>query len=160
MAELSTRQKEFADAYVRTGSVKDAAAMARYSISRARQLMRDSRVHAYLAEATEGDDPQVADRSERLRFLTAVMRGRDPYGGDDGAEEVPRFFAAKDRIRAAELLCRVAGDFRDVQEHVHSNTQINVMLSESDRERARRLVSGRRDVTEEEDAIDADFDEG
>jgi phage terminase small subunit len=158
MAELSKRQREFAAAYARTGSVQDAAMMASYSISRARQLMRDERVQAYLAEATEGDDPRIADRSERLRFLTAIMRGRDPYGGDDGTEEVARFFAPKDRIRAAELLCRVAGDFRDVQEH--STTQINVMLSEGDRERARRLVSGRRDVTQEEDTIDAEFDEG
>jgi hypothetical protein len=112
-------------------------------------LLRKPEVKSYIEAEANGDtDPGIADRTERLRFLTAIMRGRDPYGGDgDDFVEVRRFFQPKDRLRAAELLCRVAGDFRDTQvQETNNNTQINVLLSPEDREEARRRVSGRRDV--------------
>lgn len=66
-------------------------------------LAKNPKVAAALA-AVQAASPDIADKAERQRFLTATLRGLEE-GADMSA-----------RLRACELLGRMGGDFVDKSE--------------------------------------------
>lgn len=115
-AELTQKQKKFADYLIKLGRDKatEAAKLAGYSEKSARQSgyanMQKASVKAYIEERlktaaeprerAEADRKLVADGDEVLQFLTATMRGevKDQFGLDA---------QLKDRLAAAKELQRI-----------------------------------------------------
>lgn len=104
---MTTRQRAFADAYLKSGSAAEAARQAGYSERSARttgaRMLANADVKALIASRLDAAEARaIADSDEVLRFLSSVMRGevRDQFGLDP---------ALSDRIKAAqELLKRYA----------------------------------------------------
>ena len=115
-AELTDKQKKFADNVVKLGREKatEAAKLAGYSERTASacacRLLKHVKVKAYIKERlktaaepkerAEADRKLVADGDEVLQFLTATMRGevKDQFGLDA---------QLKDRLAAAKELQRI-----------------------------------------------------
>lgn len=102
--ELTLKQKRFVEAYLgeANGNATEAAAIAGYEGERkslrvigARNLKKPS-VRLAIDERTQNDG-SVATRTERQAFLTNVMRAEH--------------YKVDSRLKAAELLCRMHGDF-------------------------------------------------
>ena len=77
---LTPKQKAFADYYIETGNVVEAAIKADYAESYAKsqayKLLDNVGVSAYIAERTKPkEDNRIASGDEVMEFLTAVMRG-------------------------------------------------------------------------------------
>lgn len=102
---LTTRQKRFADAYLLGGdpaaAFREAGYREKNAASASKRLLAAPTVKAYLQECADAkkDEHRVADATEVLQFLTAVLRGES---GTD-----------KDRLRAAELLGKRHGLFHE-----------------------------------------------
>lgn len=78
--ELTPKQKAFADYYIETGNVTEAATKAGYSESYAKaqayKLLENVGVSAYIADRVKPtEDNRIATGDEVMEFLTAVMRG-------------------------------------------------------------------------------------
>jgi hypothetical protein len=119
LAELTLKERRFIEAYMgaAAGNGVRAAEMAGYKGPYstlghvAHTKLRKPGIRDAIAMLMESD-PLVAGRVERMRFLTSVMRGEvKEYRllGDKIVEIAP--IAA--RIRAAEKLSELAGDFRE-----------------------------------------------
>ena len=102
-ALLTARQKTFADACLAGKEPAQAYLAAGYrdrnAAVAARRLLKAPAVVRYMEEHIPETDLGVADATEILRFLTAVLRG------ELGTE--------KERLRAAELLGKRQGLFSD-----------------------------------------------
>lgn len=127
---MTDRQQIFADEYlidcnatraykavyknVKKDSVASAAAA---------RLLANVKVKTYIDEQLEKmHDERTADAKEVMEYLTSVMRGESEAeivvveGTGDGASEARRMMKApdeKERLRAAELLGKRFGLFRD-----------------------------------------------
>jgi len=95
-----------------SGNAAQAAIAAGYSKGSARQqgqrLLTNADIRAAI-EKRQKKDPDVADREERQRFWSAVMR-------DENAD-------MKDRIKASEVLGKSQADFVERHEHSGPNGQ-------------------------------------
>lgn len=132
--KLTLKQQRFADEYVIHGNIERAAINAGYSEGYARgnahKLVANVSIKSYIDERLEElKKESIAEQDEVLQYLTAVMRGemKDealmvvPIG--DFESEVQRHDQRADtsqRTKAAELLGKRYGLFRDVQEVEHS----------------------------------------
>ena len=132
--KLTLKQQRFADEYVIHGNIERAAINAGYSEGYARgnahKLVANVSIKSYIdARLEELKKESIAEQDEVLQYLTAVMRGemKDealmvvPIG--DFESEVQRHDQRADtsqRTKAAELLGKRYGLFRDVQEVEHS----------------------------------------
>lgn len=101
---MNTRQRAFADLFLKFGNAAQAARAAGYSEKSARstgaRLLTNSDVRTYLAHRAEiGEAERVADVAETLAFLTAVMRGevRDQFGLDASLSD--RLAAARELLK-------------------------------------------------------------
>lgn len=100
--KLPPKRRVFVEAYCgeAAGNATEAARIARYAhpSQQGHRLLRNAQVQAALAELTAPErNRRVATREERLAFYTGVM--------EDPAQQT------KDRLKAAELLGKVGGDF-------------------------------------------------
>lgn len=132
--KLTLKQQRFADEYVIHGNIERAAINAGYSEGYARgnahKLVANVSIKSYIdARLEELKKESIAEQDEVLQYLTAVMRGemKDetlmvvPIG--DFESEVQRHDQRADtsqRTKAAELLGKRYGLFRDIQEVEHS----------------------------------------
>jgi len=103
---LTTRQARFVEAY--TGNATEAAIQAGYSektaYSQGQRMLKNVEILSAIQAREEAHmESAIADRKERQTFLTRVMR--------DEEQGMPQ------RLKASELLCRIAGDFLDRVEH-------------------------------------------
>ncbi len=101
---LTNRQKQFADAYLLGGDPHEAFKLAGYREKNvqaaSKRLLSAPAVKQYLEEKMTVDHQrQIADATEVLQYLTAVLRGE--HGSD------------RERLRAAELLGKRHGLFSD-----------------------------------------------
>ncbi len=127
MNRLTEKQRKFVEAYMgkAEGNGVEAARLAGYKgndntlAAIASENLRKPKIASAIEERQEGD-PLVADREERQRFFTSVMRGtgcRRPVKTmvgllrDKDGNVVTEDPLAKDRIKAAELLGKMNGDF-------------------------------------------------
>lgn len=113
-AKLTEKQKRFCDLYIKYGNAAQAAIEAGYSKRTARTIGQQNltkldvknRIDEMLQKL---ESERVASADEVLKYLTSVMRGEHqeevPLLCGDGCQElVPKDVAAKERIKAAELL--------------------------------------------------------
>lgn len=121
---LKQRQRRFVEAYsANGGDGPRAAAAAGYKGAaevlalRAREQLEREDVKAALAELADADAgdfdqderPAIADKKERQRFWTLVMRAET----EDGKA---LHVGMRDRLEASRLLSRVQGDFLEPDE--------------------------------------------
>jgi phage terminase small subunit len=109
---INGRQRAFAEAYAECGNAAESARRAGYVDGRGNSSIRTTgaRLLAHagvraaiqaLGEAAAAD--RVANRQERLEMLTTIVRAKD--------------VEARDRIKAAELMAKMAGDLVEKVEH-------------------------------------------
>lgn len=120
---MTPRQKKFCDEYLISGNATDAAVKAGYSRKTAKQMGSENLakpdIRAYIDEQLEQlHSEKIADATEVLQYLTAVMRGTHteevPLLCGDGMQTLaPKEVGAKDRLKAAELIGKRLGMFTD-----------------------------------------------
>lgn len=116
--KLTEKQKRFADYYIETGNITEAAVKAGYSKKTARVIGQENllkpAIKGYIDEKLEAmQDERTASAKEVLEFLTKSMRGEIKEevvvveGTGDGTSEarmVEKQIGLRDRIKSAELL--------------------------------------------------------
>lgn len=116
--KLTEKQKRFADYYIETGNITEAAVKAGYSKKTARVIGQENllkpAIKRYIDEKLEAmQDERTASAKEVLEFLTKSMRGEIKEevvvveGTGDGTSEarmVKKQIGLRDRIKSAELL--------------------------------------------------------
>ena len=116
--KLTEKQKRFADYYIETGNITEAAVKAGYSKKTARVIGQENllkpAIKGYIDEKLEAmQDERTASAKEVLEFLTKSMRGEIKEevvvveGTGDGTSEartVKKQLGLRDRIKSAELL--------------------------------------------------------
>jgi len=124
---LTIKQQRFADEYIISGNATDAAIKAGYAKKAAYQQgaenLKKPHIKTYIDERLEAiNSAKIADQTEVLQYLTAVMRGETAAtevvveGEGDGvscARLIDKPPNEKERIRAAELLGKRYGAFTD-----------------------------------------------
>lgn len=120
---MNAKQRKFCDEYLIDCNAKQAAIRAGYSEKTAysigQRLLKNVEVKAYLDEQLELlHNQRTADVQEVLEYLTAVMRGEHREQTlqlvGDGVQEITDIdVSAKERIKAAELIGKRYGMFRD-----------------------------------------------
>lgn len=114
LAELTEKQKRFADYYIESGNATEAAKKAGYKGDyvgqNADKLLKNTNIRVYIDKmiATK-DNERIASQDEVLEFLTSVMRGKVtekiPVLVGNGVQElVENIPAVQVREKAAELL--------------------------------------------------------
>lgn len=121
--KLTERQRRFCEEYLIDGNASQAAIRAGYSKRSATvvstTLMKNPQVQAYLKKLLdELHSAKVADAQEVLEYLTSVMRGEQSEQTlqliGDGMQDITSIdVAAKDRLKAAELLGKRYGIFKE-----------------------------------------------
>ena len=93
MAELTPKQKAFADEFLKCGNATEAAKRAGYSEQSARQMGTENlskpSISSYIQDRQKQiDDERIADIAEIQRFYSSVLRGevKDQFGLDASIE--------------------------------------------------------------------------
>jgi hypothetical protein len=133
---LSERIVKFVSTYAATLNATQAAIAAGYSAKSASQaasrLLRDAKVAAAIAAFTENSKRDtIMSAVERHEFWSRVARGHEPEA------------EMKDRLKAAELLGKVQGDFIE-RLHVTNGGQksLEEVIAESNPYASNELTAG------------------
>lgn len=120
---MNARQKRFCDEYLIDCNATQAAISAGYSAKTAKitgaKLLTNANLKAYIEEQLEKiHNEKTADAQEVLEYLTAVMRGQHTEQVlklvGEGVQTITDIdVAAKERIKAAELIGKRYGLFKD-----------------------------------------------
>lgn len=120
---MTARQQRFADEYLLCGNATKAAIQAGYSEKTAKQigqrLLTNVDLRAYIDERlAEISNKKIADGKEVLEYLSAVMRGEHTeetlcLDGDGTQRKIDIAVSAKDRLKAAELVGKRYGLFKE-----------------------------------------------
>ena len=120
---MTDKQKKFADEYLIDTNATQAAIRAGYSektaYSQGQRLLKNDEVKTYIDEQLDKiSDENIADAKEVMEYLTSVMRGEVDdevlrFIGDGYQEKTHIQVNAKDRTKAAELLGKRYGLFKD-----------------------------------------------
>ena len=123
MTKLTSKQKRFIDEYLIDCNATQAAIRAGYSPKTANEqgskLLNNARISSYIDEQLEIlHSEKMANVQEVLEYLTSVMRGEYTEQvlrlvGNGVQETTTIEVSAKDRIRAAELIGKRYGMFKD-----------------------------------------------
>ena len=124
--DLSVKQRAFADSFIETGNATQAAIQAGYSPKYAAQntnkLLKNTKVSAYIeARMEELKSERIADQTEILESLTAVLRGQKTgitlIGVGKGAQDVIEVEpTVTEKLKAAELLGKRYAMWTDKQQ--------------------------------------------
>lgn len=120
---MNARQKRFCDEYLIDCNATQAAIRAGYSKKTAKsigqRMLTNVDLKAYIDEQLERiHNEKTADAKEVLEYLTAVMRGEHTEQTlqliGDGVQKIADIdVSAKDRLKAAELIGKRYGMFKD-----------------------------------------------
>ena len=120
---MTARQQRFADEYLLCGNATKAAIQAGYSEKTAKQigqrLLTNVDLRAYIDERlAEISNKKIADGKEVLEYLSSVMRGEHTeetlcLDGDGTQRKINIAVSAKDRLKAAELVGKRYGLFKE-----------------------------------------------
>ena len=120
---MNARQKRFCDEYLIDCNATQAAIRAGYAAKTAKitgaKLLTKANLKAYIEEQLEKiHNEKTADAQEVLEYLTAVMRGQHTEQVlkliGEGVQDITDIkVAAKERIKAAELIGKRYGMFKD-----------------------------------------------
>lgn len=123
MAELTAKQQRFCDEYLIDLNATQAAIRAGYSKKTANRIGTENLskpvIREYIAQRmAEKEASLIADQNEVLEYLTSVMRGNQKEQtlrlAGEGIQEVTDIeVSAKERLKAAELIGKRFGMFRD-----------------------------------------------
>ena len=123
MDGLTKKQRRFADEYLIDCNGTKAAIRAGYSRKTANEqaakLMANRKIKAQISEKLEElSSERLADAQEVLEYLTAVMRGQHTEQTlqliGDGVQKIADIdVSAKERLKAAELIGKRYGMFKD-----------------------------------------------
>ena len=123
MIAVNRKQKRFADEYLIDCNATQAAIRAGYSPKTANEqgnrLLANVSISTYIEQQLEQiHNAKSADAQEVLEYLTAVMRGEHTEQAlrliGEGIQEIDTMeVSAKDRIKAAELIGKRYGMFKD-----------------------------------------------
>ena len=116
--KMSEKQKKFADYYIESNNATESAVKAGYSTkytnTNVTKLLQNTTIKEYIQEKLEEmASERIASATEVLEFITKAVRGEIledvvvTEGEGDGyssARIVKKQIAAKDRVKAAELL--------------------------------------------------------
>ena len=129
--KLNPRQEKFCVEYLKTGNATAAYQSAgfqskSYQASQANsaRLLADEKIQARLCElSAKIETENIADISEIQLGLTKIFRGQatTPLMTKDG-EVIQVPVSAKDRLKAAEILCKTHGAFLNKQELSFADT--------------------------------------
>lgn len=123
--KLTTKQKKFADEFIKTGNATQSYKAAGYSAGsdnaagvEGYKLLRNPNIKKYIdKKMKEIEDKQIAKAEEVLKHLTSAMRGEikeEVVVIENGrARIIKKQISAKDRIKAAELLGKRYSLFTD-----------------------------------------------
>ena len=123
---LNPQQQAFVDFFCQLGNRTQAALKAGYSKSSAysqgNRLMKDDRIKKQIATRLEELKSQrIAETKEILEYITSVMRGEQndivvmnigKGRGITAAEKVTTKVAEKEKLKAAEMLAKINGLFK------------------------------------------------
>lgn len=120
---MNVKQRKFADEYLIDCNATQAAIRAGYNkktaYSQGQRMLKNVEIKAYLDEQLEQlHNKKIADAQEVLEYLTAVMRGEHReqtlrFVGD-GMQRITNIdVSAKERLKAAELIGKRYGIFKD-----------------------------------------------
>ena len=116
---MNERQRRFVDAYIQTGNASEAARLAGYSKQIANRIGSENLSKPVIRaeidrRLTELKTSRTADTQEILEHLSAVIRGEltEEVVTPSGKKRTVKV-AERDRLRAAELLLKVSGAFRE-----------------------------------------------
>ena len=143
--KLTIKQQRFADEYIISGNATDAAIKAGYAKKAAYQQgaenLKKPHIKTYIDERLEAiNSAKIADQTEVLQYLTAVMRGETQSavvvveGEGDGvscARLLDKTPDEKEKLKAAELLGKRYGAFIDKVE-VGADLELNVKVDYGD----------------------------
>ena len=120
---MNARQKRFCDEYLLDCNATQAAIRAGYSPKTAKSIGQENLtkpdLKAYIDEQLERlHNEKTADAQEVLEYLTAVMRGQHTEQTlqlvGDGVQTITDIdVSARERLKAAELIGKRYGMFRD-----------------------------------------------
>ncbi len=120
---MTAKQQRFADEYLIDCNATQAAIRAGYARNSANEqgarLLAKASVREYIdARLAEIHSEKIADSTEVLEYLTAVMRGEHTeetlcLDGDGTQRKISIDVSAKDRIKAAELIGKRYGLFKE-----------------------------------------------
>ena len=120
---MNTRQRKFCDEYLIDCNATQAAIRAGYSPKTAYSIgeenLKKPELKAYIDEQLERiHNEKTADAQEVLEFLTSVMRGEHTEQTlqliGDGVQTITDIdVSAKERLKAAELIGKRYGMFKD-----------------------------------------------
>lgn len=120
---MNARQKRFCDEYLIDCNATQAAIRAGYSPKTAKvtgaKMLANANLKAYIDEQLERiHNEKTADAQEVLEYLTAVMRGQHTEQTlqliGDGVQKIADIdVSAKERLKAAELIGKRYGIFKD-----------------------------------------------
>ena len=120
---MTDKQKKFCDEFLIDCNATQAATRAGYSpksaYSTGQRMLKNVEVKAYIeAHLQELHTEKTADAQEVLEYLTSVMRGEQKEQTlalcGDGMQEIEEIdVSAKDRLKAAELIGKRYGLFKD-----------------------------------------------
>lgn len=120
---MNARQKRFCDEYLIDCNATQAAIRAGYSPKTAKvtgaKMLTNANLKAYIDEQLERiHNEKTADAQEVLEYLTAVMRGEHTEQTlqliGEGVQKIADIdVSAKERIKAAELIGKRYGMFKD-----------------------------------------------
>lgn len=120
---MNAKQRKFADEYLIDCNATQAAIRAGYNektaYSQGQRLLKNVEVKAYIDEQLERfHTEKTADAKEVLEYLTAVMRGQHTEQTlqlvGNGMHIITDIdVSAKDRLKAAEMLGKHYGTFKD-----------------------------------------------
>lgn len=141
--KLTVKQKAFADYYIELGNATEAAIKAGYSKKYAGQnsdkLLKNTKIKMYIDERLKQiEDERIASAAEVMKYLTSVLRGEHTEevvvveGNGDGyssARTINKDISARDRLKAAELLGKRYGIFKD---NINVEGVIPVVISGED----------------------------
>mgnify|MGYP004662772427 CR=1 FL=1 len=123
MAELTAKQQRFYNEYLIDLNATQAAIRAGYSKKTANRIGTENLskpvIREYIAQRmAEKEASLIADQNEVLEYLTSVMRGTQKEQtlrlAGEGVQEIADIdVAAKERLKAAELIGKRYGMFRD-----------------------------------------------
>ena len=139
--KLTLKQQRFADEYIISGNATQAAIKAGYSKRTANRMAAENMtkpvIKAYISERlAQFESAKIAKQDEVLRYLTGVMRAESTSetvvveSTGDGCSEarmMNKHPEERDRLKAAELLGKRYGLFRDrVEADVDMDLNINI----------------------------------
>lgn len=120
---MNAKQRKFADEYLIDCNATQAAIRAGYSPKTAKvtgaKMLTNANLKAYIDEQLERiHNEKTADAQEVLEYLTAVMRGQHTEQTlqliGDGVQKIADIdVSAKERLKAAELIGKRYGMFKD-----------------------------------------------